>query len=120
MIAANNLASILADHFTDKASLQRAQSLATMLHQSDVPEFRDTLGWVSYRQGDLKAAVPLLQEAAAALPDVGLVHYHLGMAYAGSGQEAMASRELRTALTKRSSAEVVQAIKDALAKIETQ
>jgi cellulose synthase operon protein C len=120
MIAANNLASILADHFTDKASLQRAQTLAAMLDQSHVPEFRDTLGWVSYRQGDLKAAVPLLQEAVAALPEVGLVHYHLGMAYAGSGQEAMASQELRTALTKRCSAEVVQAIKNALAKIETQ
>ena len=66
LVAANNLASLLADHRTDKASLEQAQSLATSLRKSQVPQFKDTLGWVTYRQGDYKSAVPLLEQAVAA------------------------------------------------------
>ena len=69
LIVANNLASLLSDHRTDKASLERAYSLATMLRKSPVPSFKDTLGWIHYLRGDYKNAAALLEEAAAALPE---------------------------------------------------
>ena len=61
MIVANNLASLLSDRRNDKISLERAQSLAKSLQESNVPQFKDTLGWVSYRRGDYVFAVSLLE-----------------------------------------------------------
>lgn len=119
MIATNNLASLLADHHTDKTSLERAQALAARLRQSPVPQFKDTLGWVNYRVGQFRTAVPLLEEAAAALPDQALVRYHLGMGYAAIGQDGKASQELRTALAEASSADLKQTISAELDEIAT-
>ena len=85
VIVANNLASLLADYRTDKASLERAHSLAAILRKSQVPQFKDTLGWVSYRRGDYKSAMSLLEEAAAELPNLPDVRYHLGMNYIADG-----------------------------------
>ena len=73
MIVANNLASLLADHHTDKASLAEAGSLAALLKNTDVPQFKDTLGWVDYLQGDYSAAVSLLEAAATKLPNNALI-----------------------------------------------
>jgi len=97
LIAANNLASLLSDHRDDQASLERAQALAAKLHGLPVPQFRDTLGWVTYRQGNYVGAVSLLEKAAAKLPTA-LVRYHLGMAYIAVRDEAKASEQLRAAL----------------------
>src|SRR5262249_57520259 len=68
LIVANNLASLLSDRRTDKASLERAYSLGAMLRKSQVPNFKDTLGWIDYLRGDYKNATALLGERAAALP----------------------------------------------------
>ena len=97
MIVANNLASLLADHRTDKASLERANSLAVLLTKSQIPQFKDTLGWVAYQRGDYTAAISLLEGAAAQLPNVPLVHYHLGMSYLATGQDAKASEQFNKA-----------------------
>lgn len=99
LIVANNLASLLADHRTDKASLDRADQLATMLKSSQVPQFKDTLGWVSYQRQDYRAALPLLQDAAKALPKLAMVHFHLGMAYLATGQDEKAGDEFNQART---------------------
>ena len=72
MVAANNLASLLSDHRSDKASLERAQALAASLRETQIPQFKDTLGWISYRREDYVNAVSLLEKAVAALPDVTL------------------------------------------------
>jgi len=120
ILVANNLASILSDHRTDKASLDRAQSLAPILRKSQVPQFKDTLGWVSYRAGDFKAAVPLLEEAATAMPDLALVHYHLGMSYQAAGQYKKATEEFKTALSKSPSTALAQTIEAELKKTMTQ
>ena len=120
ILVANNLASILSDHRTDKASLERAQSLAAILRKSQVPQFKDTLGWISYRSGDFKAAIPILEEAAAAMPNLALVHYHLGMSYKAAGQDAKAAEEFNTALTKSPSNELAEAIRAQLKKTATQ
>ena len=119
LVAINNLASLLADNKTDKASLERAQSLAASLRKSPVPQFKDTLGWVSYRNGDYKDAVALLEEAAAALPDRALIHYHLGMTYIATGQLTKASEQLNTALKQAPSADLKAKIAAALKKTGT-
>ena len=120
LIAANNLASMLADHRTDKASLDQAQTLAASLRRSPIPQFKDTLGWVDYRQGDYKAAIPLLEAAANALPDLPLIHYHLGMAYAASGQMAKATEQFKAALGKAPTDELAEKIKTGLKKTATE
>lgn len=97
LIVANNLASLLADHRTDKASLERASSVAVLLKNSEVPQFKDTLGWVNYQREDYRAAIPLLESAAASLPNVALVHYHLGMSYLATAQDAKASEQFKKA-----------------------
>ena len=119
MIVANNLASLLTDHRTDKASLDQALALAAVLRKSQVPQFKDTLGWVSYRSGDYKTAVSLLNDAATALPDVALIRYHLGMGYAAVGQNAMAAEQFKAALTKSPSDELAERIKAELRKTAT-
>jgi tetratricopeptide (TPR) repeat protein len=120
LLVANNLASILSDHRTDKASRDRAQSLAAILRKSQVPQFKDTLGWVSYRSGDFKAAVPLLEEAVTAMPNLALIHYHLGMSYQAAGESRKALEEFKTALSKSPSSALAQTIEAELKKTTTQ
>jgi Tfp pilus assembly protein PilF len=98
MIVANNLASLLADHRTDKASLDRANELALMLTKSQIAQFKDTLGWVAYRRDDYTTAVSLLESAGAELPNNPLVLYHLAMTYLATGQNAKAAEQLKKAL----------------------
>lgn len=97
LIVANNLASLLADRRTDKASLERAAALGVILKDSPVPQFKDTLGWLNYRQGNYTAATSMLETAATQLPGVALVHYHLGMVYLASGQDTKATEQFNKA-----------------------
>ena len=118
MIAANNLASLLSNHRTDKASLERAQTLVATLKETQIPQFKDTIGWISYRRDDYVNAVPLLEKAVAALPHIALVHYHLAMSYIAIRQTAKASEELRTALSLAPDAELEAKIQEALRNLQ--
>ena len=118
LIVANNLASLLLDRRTDQASLKRAQSLAAILRKSQIPQFKDTLGWVSYHQGDYRTAVSLSEEAAAALPDQAAVHYHLGMGYIATSQLGKASEQLKKALELAPNEELAAQIRTALKKAD--
>ena len=117
LIAANNLASLLSDRRSDKASLERAQKLAAILHDSQVPQFMDTLGWVTYRNGDYEKAVPLLTEAAAALPDHVMVRYHLGMAFLATRHPAQAAEQLKAALALKPDKAVEEKIRAAMSEL---
>ena len=118
LIAANNLASLLSNYRTDKASLERAQTLAATLKGTQIPQFKDTLGWISYRRDDYVSAVPLLEKAVAALPNFALVHYHLAMSYIAVRQTTKASEELRAALSLAPDAELEAKIRKALRNLQ--
>ena len=90
------------------------------MRKAQVPQFKDTIGWVDYRLGDFKAAVPLLEEAATALPDLALVRYHLGMGYMATGQNSKAADEFKAALTKNPPSELASSINAELKKTATQ
>lgn len=96
-IVVNNLASLLLDTRSDKESLDRAAALAETLKASNVPQFQDTVGWARFKQGDIKAAIVVLEPAAAKSPTLSAVHYHLGVAYAADGQTQRAKEELEKA-----------------------
>ncbi len=98
LVAINNLVSLLTDYRSDKASLDRAFSLADALKNSNVPQFQDTIGWVQYRQREFKNAIATLERAAAKAPNLAAVHYHLGMSYAADGQPEKATEQLKMAL----------------------
>ena len=95
--AANNLARLYADRGQD---LDRALTLA-LLAREQMPEeaqVDDTLGWVYYKKGLPESATPELERSVQKQPGNAVFHYHLGMAYAATGQAAKARRELEHAL----------------------
>jgi Tfp pilus assembly protein PilF len=106
LVASNNLAYLLADRRTDKASLERASSLASALRKYPLPNFKDTLGWIAYRQGDFRAAVPLLEEAVAASPKLPTSHFHLAMTYLAIGGSGKASEQFKLALEETPDSEL--------------
>jgi tetratricopeptide (TPR) repeat protein len=114
LIAANNLAVLLADHRGDAASLERAATLAAMLSGSDLSQFIDTRGWISYRRGEYAEAAALLERAAAAAPDRATVRYHLGMAYLARRENEKAAVELKAAAALKPDPELAAEIGKAL------
>ncbi len=97
-IAVNNLVSLLTDGRDDPATLARAADMATVLRDSPIPFFRETLGWALVRQGNVKAGLPILEQTIAKLDNNAMAHYHLGMAYSADGSKSLAAKHLKTAL----------------------
>jgi cellulose synthase operon protein C len=95
LVIVNNLASLLADHRTnDPESMLRAQALARRLEAVDVPQFKDTVGWIAFLKGDHRTALVNLQVAKDKLPEVAVVRYHFGMALAAVKRTEDARLEL--------------------------
>jgi cellulose synthase operon protein C len=99
LVVANNLASLLAAHHDDAATLERAAIIARRLAGSKVPAFQDTHGWILTRTGDPAGGLSDLEAAARALPGDALVQVHLGLTYLALGQKDEARRLLQTALS---------------------
>ena len=97
-VAANNLAMLLVSYHTDKASLDRAQALTAGFANASNGDLLDTAGWVQFKRGEYSQALPVLQRAAALMPQSHEVHYHLGMAELRSGQSDRARTDLESAL----------------------
>jgi tetratricopeptide (TPR) repeat protein len=99
LVAANNLASLLADQKGDQKSLERALVLSQDF-ETTAPNayFLDTLGWVHLKLGNSGQALHFIQLAAAKAPDHPVVNYHLGLAYYKAGQTAEAKTHLQKAL----------------------
>lgn len=97
-IFSNNLASLLADYRDDEASLERAHTLAERFKNTRVPYFKDTLGWIYFRQKQYEPAALMLKEARDGAPKVPLIHYHLGKTYNALNLKELAKEELEKAL----------------------
>lgn len=96
-LAANNIASLIAEHGYD---LERAAALASRMyakHPKD-PAVADTLGWTLFRQGKVNQAVPLLKQGVVGMPGNPMTHYHLGAALLKSGNQAAGRKELEVSL----------------------
>jgi tetratricopeptide (TPR) repeat protein len=100
-VAKNNLAYLMAE---EGKNLDRALDLAQEAKAS-LPEnanAADTLGWVLLKKGIPEAAITYLKEAEGSFqadsPDLGIVRYHLALAYEANKQPDRAKQALERAL----------------------
>ncbi len=100
-LASNNLASMLVDVRQDKASHERAKTLAQRFERSANPAYLDTLGWVDFKLGDYTQAVLLLNRATERAPQVAIFQFHLGMALHRRGDVALARPYLQKAVESK-------------------
>ena len=101
-LPSNDLASVM---LQSGANLDVALSLAQTARRGlpESPGVADTLGWIYFQKGAYHSAVDSLREALrlardSEFPDNSHLHYHLGMAYAKSGETTLARQQLETAL----------------------
>jgi tetratricopeptide (TPR) repeat protein len=101
-VAACNLAYVMVESGANlDVALSLAQTARRGLPQS--PDVADTLGWIYYQKGAYHSAVDSLREALklardSTPADNSRFHYHLGMAYAKTGQTTLARRQLEAAV----------------------
>jgi tetratricopeptide (TPR) repeat protein len=117
LVVANNLAYLLSTQRGDKASLERAYTIALPLTGSPVPQFKGTLGWLNYLRGDYSNATPLLEDAANGLPNVAAAHYNLGMSYFAVGQSEKALEQLKKASELKPDADLNEKVQAALSTV---
>ena len=99
VVAINNLASTLSEHFADDPEkLARAGELARRLAGIQNPQIQDTYGWILYLQKRPDEALRSLIPAAEGLPKNAWVRYHVGMAYAALDRPEEARKHLNAAL----------------------
>jgi Flp pilus assembly protein TadD len=88
VIALNNLAYSLAVHAGER---ERALELAERAFRiAKAPAVADTLGWIHHLRGDDRAAAPLIESAAAALPGDTDILVHAAVVRAALGDLARA------------------------------
>lgn len=118
-VVVNNLASLLSEHRAEQADWVRAYELALRFRRSDVPYFKDTLGWANYRLGKFEEGVVLIKDAVRQLPEQPVFRYHLGMSYAALNNKEQAREELEKALelSQLNSSQDVERIREALEKL---
>lgn len=95
--AANNLALLLLKHYPTEENLQRALTLTQRFRTSDVPEYRDTLGWVYYKMNIYSQALSIFQKIVKERSDP-VYKYHLGMTYFQLKNMDAAKKELQSAV----------------------
>jgi Flp pilus assembly protein TadD len=92
-LASNNLAYVM---LQQGGNLDVAFAMAQTARRQlpDNPNSADTLGWAFYQKHVYTSAVTLFKEAVQKEPDNALFNYHLGLAYAKSGQASLAKQQL--------------------------
>jgi cellulose synthase operon protein C len=92
-LASNNLAYVMLQQGGNiDVAFAMAQTARRQL--PDNPNSADTLGWAFYHKHVYTSAITLFKEAVKKDPDNALFNYHLGLAYAKSGQAALARQQL--------------------------
>jgi len=100
-VAANNLAWIYAENGGNlDVALQLAQTAYSVL--PDSAETSDTLGWVYLKKEIYGPSITTLRRAVELAPKNSQFQYHLGLAYARSGDKDRAKLTLQTALRLKS------------------
>lgn len=97
-LARNNLAMLLVNYRSDRASLDRARALTEEFATSDSGALLDTHGWVRLKLGEVNDALAVLTRAADRAPDSRVIHYHLAMAELRAGKRDKARADLESAL----------------------
>jgi tetratricopeptide (TPR) repeat protein len=97
-LAANNLVSLLLDHFDSKENVERAVSIARRFEQSSQPYFQDSYGWALFKSGRNAEALQVFKSVLAKAPKVPVFKYHIAQTYQASGNKAEAIKELEEAL----------------------
>jgi tetratricopeptide (TPR) repeat protein len=77
--ALNNLAYLYAEKLNDPKRATELAQKARLIAPTN-PSVLDTLGWITYKQGDYQQAADLLGESVAKGPDNAEIQFHLGMA----------------------------------------
>lgn len=98
IVVANNLASLLADHPKDSASLRRAYDMAQQFRNTNIPQLKDTVGWTMHLAGKHREATDLLKSAADEAPELAVAHYHYGMNQLALSNTKAAAEALRKAI----------------------
>ena len=114
----NNLASLLTDYRTDKASYDRAYEASVIFKNSQTPQFLDTFGWASYKAGKLDEATKALKKANELQPETAIYRYHLGKVLFDSQHLSDAKQELQKAV-KLSATQPFEQLADAKSILNT-
>ncbi len=92
-LASNNLAYVMLQQGGNvDVAFAMAQTARRQL--PDNPNTADTLGWAFYKKNVYGSAITLFKEAVTKQPQNPLFNYHLGLAYAKSGQRSLARQQL--------------------------
>ena len=94
-LVANNLAFLLLDARTDKASFEHAYQLVSNAKTNQLPQFLDTLGWASYKLGKFDEAEAALTKAIEQMPDMAVFHYHLAKVHIAKNDSELAKQALQ-------------------------
>ena len=97
-VASNNLAWL---YVATNRNLDKALELAQIAHQQfpEDPQIGDTLGWIYVRKNLSSTGLPYLEASTRKQPDNAEFHFHLGTAYARTGDPENAKRALTRALS---------------------
>jgi tetratricopeptide (TPR) repeat protein len=97
-IAANNLISLLLDHFNSKENNERALTLAKRFENSEQPYYLDTYGWALFSNGRFEESLQVFKKVIQKMPDVPVFKYHLANALYKTGNKSEAVKSLEEAL----------------------
>lgn len=96
--ATNNLVSLLLDHYSSEANIDRAVKLSARFEKSEQPYLLDTYGWALLKSGHYEQALAVFKKVVKQQPDIAVFKYHLGVAYHKTRDNAAAVAELEQAL----------------------
>jgi tetratricopeptide (TPR) repeat protein len=117
VIASNNLAGLYAERNENLDVALRLAQTARAAAPDDL-NVSDTLGWVLYKKGLPQDAIASLEPCVQKEPGNAGFQYHLGMAYAKSGDDAKAVSALKKALSLQPNMPGAGDARKALAELE--
>jgi tetratricopeptide (TPR) repeat protein len=112
--ALNDLVSYSTAYSQDKSQLERTAKLLEPLLQSNNALLFDSAAWLMYRQDQYEQAKQTLLKAVALNAAVGVVNYHLGMAYLKLGDKTLAKQYLQKAVDSKTEFNGVKEAKELL------